>query len=329
MKLIDISPTGYGPGLDATEILAEAVETACKKGAKDKLIELEAFDDTAGLPVIKAYTGGSPIRFTAGGITIRGPNRHASGFQLDPASYVTPGGNYSVFNTNDQPWLAFEGFRFDGQRAKVKLPSTEPIGNTMIYVSPGSANVRIAHMVAHGVFNGTGESFPFMLAGVQGTVDDCDIFDIIGTGVHGLGVDSRVTRNRIANCTWNSISLFNASHPVAQGNICRSATRRNINLEETHGALVQGNHCVTSGWGNIGTFSRVTGTYIGGNYCEGANQDNFPLGEIDISNDDAQVELGPNALYPKAGGYHVSRSTKAQVAIADPLWSTYRIFNQP
>lgn len=326
MKLADINPTGYLPGLDATEIVAEAVEAACKRGATDKVIELSAFDDAAGLPSIKAYPNNSgSVRFTSGGVTIRGPSRQSSGFQVDPASYTGPG-SYSVFHTADQSDLVFERFRIDGQRAKVTLPSTILIGNSMIYVSPGSSKARLAQLVVHGVFNGEGEAFPLMLTGAQGTVDDCDIFDVIGTGVHALGTDSVVRTTRIADCTWNSISLYNAKNPLAQGNICRRAGKRNINLELTSGALVQGNHCVGSKYGNIGTYHGVSTTYIGGNFCTGGNQGNFQLGEIDIANADANVELGPNALFPHANGYHVSRSAKAVIAIADPLWSTYRIF---
>jgi hypothetical protein len=326
VKLADINPAGYAPGADATEIVAEAVSAACKRGAKDKVIELSAFDDADGLPIIKSYNNASgPIRFTAGGVTIRGPSRKSSGFQLDPASYTGPGA-YSVFHTNDQPWLTFERFRLDGQRTAVKLPSTISIANSMIYVSSGSVNARIAQMVVHGVFNGVGESFPLMLMGAQGAVDDSDIYDVIGTGVHVLGRDSRVSRNRIAGCTWNSISIYSAVDPICDGNICRSAGKRNINLELSQGVLVHGNHCVGARYGNIGTYHGVTKTFIGGNYCENANGGNFQLGEIDIADADADVEIAANALHPHANGWHVSRSTAAKIAIADPLWSTYRIF---
>ncbi len=326
MKLADINPAGYGPGLDATDILAEAVSAVCKKGAKDKLIELSAFDDADGLPIIKAYNNASgPIRFTAGSVTIRGPSRKSSGFQVDPASY-TGTGNYSVFHTADQSWLAFERFRLDAQRAKVTLPSTIAIANSMIYSSSGSSHTHIGQMVVHGVFNGTGESFPLMLMGAECTVDDSDIYDIIGTGIHVLGRDSVATRNRIAGCTWNSISIYSAVDPLCQGNVCRSAGKRNINIELSPGAFIQGNHCVGARYANIGTYHGVSKTYIGGNYCENGNTANFQLGELDIADADAEVEIGPNALYPHTNGYHVSRSTKAQINVADPLWGSYRIF---
>ncbi len=325
MRLADINPAGYGPGADATEILAEAVANACKKGATDKLIELSAFED--GLPLIRQYRDNSgPIQFKSGGITIRGGNRYSSGFAVDPKSYTSPTGNYSALHTNDQPWLTFERFRIDGQRTHVTLLGTVAIGNSMIYVSPGSANAELRQLVVHGVFNGVGEAFPLMLTAQDGTVDDCDIFDVIGTGVHALGSGSRVGNSRFTNCTWNSISLYNAVDPQCWGNTCRSPGKRNINLELTSGALVTANRCVGSVFGNIGTYHGVSKSYIGGNYCEGGNTANYQLGEIDIPDEDTDIELGPNCLIPRATGWHVSRSTKAQIRIADPLWGTYRIF---
>lgn len=355
MKITDIGP--WTPGANVTALLAEAIANACATSTKDKLIAIPSIDDvTAGLPLVDVSNNNTGvIQFTAPGVTIvgAGPN---SGVQINPASVTGLTGNYAVFNTNGQPSTRFANFQIDGQAVAIKAslialltPSlgataaTTAVNNcgmgfALIYCGASSGSLipdcAIIDMTLHDVFNGIGESFAAVLAGsLRGRVQRCHIYNVTGSGIQAAGNSTTsytcdanlIADNFIENCSWMSITDFVARRTKIHRNTCRSAGKRNIDLEFTLGSSVRGNDCDISQTANVGTYGQCIDVEIEGNILSNANQANFGIGEIDlelgtlssVASTVGTVRIGPNTLMPIAGNPHITISERSAVGIGD------------